>query len=264
MRYLVRLATLSSLVALSTWAANTPIDFGPDPEDFTIEVTGSIWTRDSKGSLFDAHTNLDLLNDLGAAQDVNTFFGKLAFKPTYHQRILIEGTPLSLHGYHDSVESFVYGGQRFTLNEPLTTSASLSYVFAGYEYDFLCGRRGHLGASIGGAYMNASGTVSATAAGVSGTRSQRIGLPLAGIEFRVFPIRDHPWLAIDGRMKGMDFGSYGHYVDANLNVGVWMKGRIGVQAGYRYITTLLEENGRLNAGLELRLTGPIFSVSFKR
>jgi hypothetical protein len=263
MRYLIRLATLSALIASSAWAANIPIDFGPDPEDFTFEVTGSIWTRDSRGTLFDKNTSLDLARDLGANQNVYTFFGKLAFKPTYHQRILVEGTPLGLQGSHNAVESFVYGGTRFTLNEPLATSASLSYVFAGYEYDFLCGRRGHLGASLGAAYMNASGTVTAAAAGISGTRSQRVGLPLAGIEFRIFPIRDHYWFAIDGRMKGMDFGSYGHYVDANLNIGVWMK-HLGLQAGYRGITTLLEENGRLNAGFQLRLTGPIFSVAFKR
>jgi hypothetical protein len=60
----------------------------------------------------------------------------------------------------------------------------------------------------------------------------------------------------------MGFGSYGHYVQASGNGGVWF-GHLGLQAGYRAVNADLHESGNGGSGVTVRLKGPIFSVVFK-
>jgi hypothetical protein len=255
---------LAACIAATTgWAGNSAGESEGNPEAFKIELTGSLWTRDTGGTLAGSGTTLNLLGDLGAKQQVQTFFGKLVFKPGYKHRIVVEGTPLHMDGSHTSTQTFTYGGQTFTVSEPLATHADLSYIFAGYQYDVLSGRGGHLGISAGGAYINATGSISAPQAGVTSSKSQQLGLPLAGVDFRVFPIPGHAWVDIDGGIRGMDLGNYGHFVEASLNGGVWIGRHFGLQAGYREITTLLQQTGSDSGAMNVHLHGPTFSLLFK-
>ncbi len=250
-------------MALSTWAGNIPADVEGSPENFKIELTGAFWNRDSGGTLAGDGTTLDLVRDLGTVQQVHTFWGTLVFKPGRKHRIVVEGSPLHLNGNHTATQTFTYNGQQFTFSEPLTTTADLTYIFAGYQYDFLSGRAGHLGASVGGSYFDASGTITASQAGVTSTKSQQFGLPLAGVEFRVFPIPGHPIVDVNGGVRGMDLGNYGHYVEGSASGGIWLFRHLGLHAGYRVMQAYLQDNKASSGSLNVRLHGPIFSASFK-
>jgi hypothetical protein len=260
---LTRILLVACIAATTGWAQNTVGHTEANPEAFKIELTGSLWTRDIGGTLASSDTTLNLIGDLGAKQQVQTFFGKLVYKPGYKHRIVVEGTPLHMDGSHTSTQVFTYGNQTFTVSQPLETHADLSYIFAGYQYDLLNGRAGHLGLSAGGAYINATGSISDLQAGETSSKTQQLGLPLAGVEFRVFPIPGHAWVDIDGGIRGMDLGSYGHFVEASLNGGVWIAGHVGLQAGYREITTLLQQTGSDGGALNVHLGGPTFSLLFK-
>ena len=104
--------------------------------------------------------------------------------------------------------------------------------------------------------------ISAVQTATVASKSETIGLPLAGAEFRIFPIPGHRIFEIDGGLRGMGFGSYGHYVQANGNAGVAI-GPITLQAGYRAVNVDLHQSSNGGSGLSARLQGPIFGALFR-
>ncbi len=109
--------------------------------------------------------------------------------------------------------------------------------------------------------MNAAATIVSTTEATTATRTQQLGLPLAGTDFRIFPLPHHRWIGIDGGIRGMSFGQYGHFTQGTANAGVWL-GPVALRGGYQVINALLQENGSNAGGIAARMKGPIFSLGF--
>jgi hypothetical protein len=239
-----------------------------DPENFRIELTGSGWLVNSGGTIragsalasaIAAGTAIDLVTDLGVKQQQPSFYGRLVIKPGRKHRILFEGTPVTLHGTNVITRTVIYQGQVFTIGQTLQSSADVNYFFGGYQYDVVSVPAGHFGFSLGGAYLNAIGTIHGVESGLVATKSETVGLPLAGAEGRVFVIPGRKLLEIDGGVRGMAFGGYGHYVEGTVNGGVGF-GPLTIQAGYRAVNADLHSASNGGNGVDVRLHGPIFSL----
>lgn len=247
----------------ASWAQSSGTGFHSEsPEDFRIEVTGAAWVVNSAGHLLSHGLPVDFVSDLNLGQDRPTFYGQLVFKPGRKHRIIVEGTPFGEDGSNTIHRTITYQGRSFNFNDTIQSSANLNYVFAGYQYDILSGPKGHLGLSAGGAYLSAYGSILATGESVPVTGRQKVGLPLAGIEFRVFPIPHHRILEFDGGVRGMAFGGYGYFVESSGNAGLCF-GPVTFQAGYRATNLDLHNNHPGANGLTARLQGPIFSGLFR-
>jgi hypothetical protein len=233
-----------------------------DPESFHVEVTGSAWILNASGTLQASGTPVDLKSDLGVNQNQPTFLGKLVIKPGRKHRIVIEGTPFRLDGVNTITRTITYHGQTFNVSDTVASSAQLDYLFAGYQYDVISRSSGHLGFAIGGAYLNATGTLRSQQLNTVASNSQTIGLPLVGADFRIFPLPSHKLLEISGAAKGMAFGDYGHYVDGQINVGVPI-GALTVEAGYRIVDADLHQTSGQRNGVSPQFTGPVFSLVFR-
>ena len=232
-----------------------------DPENFKIEVTAGGWLVNSGGQIQANGAPVDLVNDLGVYQNKGTFYGQFVFKPGRKHRIVVEGTPFRLNGLNTVNRTIVYRGQTFNVSETVRSSATLDYLFAGYQYDVLGGPGGHLGFSVGGAYLSATGTL--LGAQTTASKSQTIGLPLAGADFRFFPIPHHKIFDVEGGIRGMAFGDYGYYAEATGSGGLNL-GPFAILAGYRAVNTSIYVNNSSGpSGLTARLKGPIFSGVFR-
>jgi hypothetical protein len=263
MQKVLRCLTLTTfLLGTFVRAADIPATTSGNPEDFKIEITGSAWLLNSAGGIHDAGNTIDLNSDLAVQQQQLTFYGKFVFKPGRKHRIVVEGTPFRLSGNNNVSRSITYRGQTFVVNSMIRSSATLDYLFAGYQYDLFSGPVGHLGLSVGGSYLNATGTITEVQTSTVATKTETFGLPLAGLEFRVFPLPGHRWLEVDGGMRGMGLGGYGHYVEATGNGGFGL-GPVTLQAGYRAVNADLHESSQLQNGIAVRLVGPIFSLVWK-
>jgi hypothetical protein len=257
-------------------AANWPGTNGGGPEDFRVEVTGSAWLVNSGGTIrpgggsgvipvislspvITVPAAIDLVTDLGVKQRQPSFYGRLVIKPGRKHRIVIEGTPVALHGTNVITQTVIYQGQVFTIGQTLESSADVNYFFGGYQYDVVSAPAGHLGFSVGGAYLNATGTIRGIESGLVATKSETVGLPLAGAEARVFVIPGRKLLEIDGGVRGMAFGGYGHYVEGTVNGGIGF-GPLTIQAGYRAVSADLHSANNGGNGVDVRLRGPIFSL----
>jgi hypothetical protein len=229
------------------------------PEDFRIEITGSAWIVNSAGHIQANGSPIDLVSDLGAQQQQPTFYGQVVFKPARKHRIVLEGTPFQIQGYNTINRTVYYRGQAFNVSQSVKSSADLTYFFGGYQYDVLTGPMGHLGFSAGAAYLSATGSITAVQTNTVASKSEVIGLPLAGMDFRVFPVPGHRLVEVEGGIRGMGFGDYGHYVEASAHGGVSL-GPITVLAGYRGVNVDLHESTNGGSGMFARLQGPIFSL----
>ena len=229
-------------------------------EDFRAEISASAWRTSVKGSLQAAGLPVDLRSDL-ALEDRTTFFGRLVLKPGQRHRIIVEGSPYSFEGTNTVSRTITFGGRTFTVQDTLRSNADLTYVYGGYQFDLVSSERGHFGLQAGGAYLNASGIITSGTTGVSGSHEEKIGLPLAGAEFRVWPL---PFINIAGGVKGMALGGYGHFVQGEISGGIGIK-RVNFQAGYRFLDADVHENNDQpdRAGIAPRFGGPFFGVAFR-
>jgi len=230
-------------------------------EDFHIELTASAWRTSVEGTLQAVGLPVDLQSDL-ALQDRTTFFGRLVLKPGRRHRLIVEGAPHSYDGRNAIARTIVYNGATFNLRDTIESSADLTYVFGGYQFDFVTAPRAHLGALVGGNYLDATGTLRSAATGITATRNQTIGLPLAGAEFRVRPLRH---VSVSGGIKGMALGGYGHFVQGEINAGIGVR-FVTLQAGYQILDADIHENSSApgRSGIAPRISGPIFGVQLRR
>ena len=233
-----------------------------DPEDFHVEITGSAWMLHTSGHIQSGGLPVDLRSDLAVEQNVPTFFGKLIVKPARRHRIVVEGTPFDLHGRQTITRSITYRGNTFNVSDTVVSNANLTYVFAGYQYDVISHPSGHLGFQLGGAYLNAAGTLQGLQSGITSTKSQSIGLPLVGAEFRTSPVAAHRLLELNGEVKGMGFGSYGHYLQATANLGVRL-GRLTLEGGYRLVDADVHETSQNPSGVSPQFRGPVAGLVFR-
>lgn len=239
-----------------------------DPEDFRIEFTGSAWMVNASGQLQITGTPFDLARDLAVEQGDPTFYGKLIVKPGRRHRIVIEGTPFHLSGHNAVDQTMTFKGRQYFVNATTNSAADLNYAFAGYQYDIVSNPMGHLGFSVGGAYLGAAGKVEITADTLPGavpttlSKTESVGVPLAGTEFRIFPIPHHPIIEINGGVRGMGFGSYGHYVQGEGSGGINL-GHVAIEAGYRAVVAEIHNTSQTPSGIFAHLHGAIYSVVFR-
>jgi hypothetical protein len=265
MSYKALLLNFCCVAAFSAFVVGNAKGASGDPEHFRVELTGAAWIMNTSGTIQSDGTPINFVSDLAAAQQQPTFYGRLVVKPARKHRIVIEGTPFRVSGNNDVQRTIVYRGETFVVNSNVRSSAEVNYMFAGYQYDLVSGNAGHLGFSVGGAYLGATGVLtSQSPAGVlTASRSETIGLPLAGLEGRIFPIPRNRIITLEGSIRGMSVGDYGSYLEATGSGGVSV-GPLSILAGYRSVHADLHSGNTSDPhGVDVRFKGPIFSLEWR-
>jgi hypothetical protein len=232
-----------------------------DAEKSKLEITTSWWGVHTSGTIRANGTPIDLKSDLGVSQGQSTFTGKLVGKITRRNKIVVEGTPFHLDGSNNLARTITYQGHDYFVNDHVTSTADMTYFYAGYQFDLLSRPSGHFGLEAGGAYLSATGSLTSQTANVTESKTETVGLPLAGAEFRVFPMHGRFDVEINGEVRGMNFGSYGYYVQAAANAGFGI-GPILIEGGYRIVNFDIHETNMTNA-VSPQFTGPVVSVVFR-
>jgi hypothetical protein len=232
------------------------------PEDFRLELTGAAWLAGPTGSIRANGTPIDFVHDLNAGSLNPNFYGRLVLKPGRKHLIVLEGSPVSFSGVNNIERSFVYAGHTYNISQTVDTNASVNFAFAGYQYEPIIGRMGHLGFQAGAAYVGVNGTLAGVQSGVTESKALHGVLPLMGTEFRLFPIPGNKLLEVEGLLRGLPAGHYGYYVEGSASGGVRV-GLFSFLAGYREMFANLHETNADADALILRLKGPILSAQWR-
>jgi len=228
------------------------------PESYRLELSASLLRMNTNGTIYGDGTSINLLSDLGVFQRKRIYDGRLVFKFHRKQRFVLEGTPLSFNGLNTLHRSVTYFHNQYSINETLTSSAHINYIYGGFHHAWLSGSMGRLGSSIGASYLGLAGSLQGEPSGLSKKDSIPFGLPLAGADFRLYFIPNKRWVALEGAVRGLPAGRYGHWVEGTAGLGGWM-GPVGLQLGYREL--LVDFHTALAAnGLNLRFSGPMATL----
>lgn len=229
-------------------------------EDFRVELTGTYWPLSTTGDIQTGTgaTRVDLRSDLGVQKRKGIPQFGVVLKPGRKHRILFETSPYRLKGSSTITRSFEFGGQIFQVQDQIDSKLKIDYLFGGYQFDFVSLSRGHAGVRAGIAYFDAEASATSQSLG-SGTEEAKVPLPIVGGEFRAFPIPGNDVFNINGEVKGISLGSYGHYVHANFNGGFRIVRHVRLQVGFNIVDMDVHEKDR-SQGFTLRFTGPVFSV----
>jgi hypothetical protein len=240
------------LAGVEPAAAQTSLD------DFHVEFTATYWPLSPTGNVQTLTTMVDLGSDLGVEnRKGHPQFG-LVVKPGRKHRILFETIPYRLKGSNTIDRTFEFGGRVFQVQDQIESETRINYLFGGYQYDIVSRQQGHAGVRAGIAYFDAKASATSLQFG-SGTEEAKVPLPMIGGEFRAFPIPDNDIFNVNGEVKGMSLGPYGHYVHANFNGGFRVFRYVRLQAGFSIVDMDVHEKNR-SQGFKLRFTGPVFSV----
>jgi hypothetical protein len=183
-------------------------------------------------------TLVDVVDDLGI-EDERTFEarGTLQFKPGHKLRGSY--TPLDYRGDVESAaRDFDYGSTEFQRFERVLTSFKGGYYSAAYEYDFLRGPKGFLGATLGAKMIDLDATLVSFEQGRREQDTLRAPVPAIGLVTRAYAGR----VSVEGELSGMTLGDRGTLVEFDFATRVHLSDRLAASGGYRFLSIRAQDD----------------------
>jgi hypothetical protein len=257
----VRVTTRILFGVLALLFAGTASAQDNDHEAFTVEGTVSAWFLHPAGDVISNGNLIDFRTDLGVASRHTSPFIRVILKPSRKNRVVFETIPYRLEATAQLTKPFTFNGVTYTTQDRVASEANVNYFFGAYQRDLVSGSMGHAGLQAGVGYLDGDANVKSQTRGLQGTEAAKIPFPVIGGEFRVFPDpRGH--LNVNAEVKGMPLGSYGHYFQTVVNVGVSLGNNLTAQAGYAYVNGDVHEKNN-GDGFRLNFRGPVISIQFR-
>jgi len=238
-------------------------------DEYKIRVSG-FWLYSTPTVTLEAagHNGLvDFNRDFGF-NNYSTFIGKFDWKFTRKNHLYFVAVPFIQSRQVVLNRTITFRGQTFLVGA--STHAELQSILyaAGYQYDIIRRRRGHLGIAAQFNFFDTSGTFSAAAQVTSSgahqvatvsSASLRVPIPIGGPEYRLYLTKSNR-IFVEGYVNGMFFFGYGNYLSTASDLGLSLSSHFSVNAGYTIGSRLRVSDGQNRVGLDLTQKGPIAGV----
>jgi hypothetical protein len=229
---------------------------------FYAQPTGTFSGTRGNGS-FDLHSDVNF-------QSYSTFSGKLDWKFTRKNHLYFGVTPFDNTKQFVTTRTITFQGQTFTVGVSAVAELKTNTYAAGYQYDILRRKRGHLAIQFQLNINDIFGSVSAAAQVVNGVphfaqraeASLRAPLPVAGPDVRLYLLPNSSRLFVTGNLQGMYFFGYGNYLSTFDTLGLTANKHLSIRAGYRLGQRLNINSKTDRIGLNLTQKGPVVGIEF--
>ncbi len=212
-------------------------------ENYHIQVSAGLWNPSIAGVIASeqfgqAGSKVDFVTDLKFQQKRFADF-RFELRPTKRNKLYAQYTPLTFESPSGTTiaREFVFNGQKFTANAPLTASFDWKVWRLGYELDIVSTSRGFFGLTIEGRLTNFGAHLKIPATDEF-TRAKG-PLPALGAIARAYVL---PNLSITGSFNGFKVPNVskdyqGNYYDIDIYGTYNITNNAGVQAGWRDMST---------------------------
>jgi hypothetical protein len=194
--------------------------------EFRPDLTGEI----QKGFGTEEGTLVDVVDDLGL-QDDRTFEARISLQFKRGHKLKGSYTPLDYAGDQDAPRKFTYGQTDFLRGQRVVSRLKGGYYSADYEWDFVKGPRGFLGATLGAKLVDLDATLVAPDQGQREQNTLRSPIPSLGLATRIYASR----VSLEGEVSGFTLGDRGHLIEFGASAHVHFSDRMAVGGGYRYV-----------------------------
>lgn len=227
-------------------------------EDYNLEIEGRYWKPrlDSTIKIVESGigNEFKLVDDLGFDREKDAGEGRLQIKFFRKHKFNFSFLPLKWAGDKIITRTIEFSGKTYTAGTRVQSKLDLNLFKAGYEYDFLTGQYGFLGAVIDILIGNVGIELKAPELAIQEKEEITAPLPALGLMGRLYPFK---WLNITAKVSGLPAGSYGHILDAEVSLHINPVKYVGISGGYRYF----EIKGRYNDNsVDFRLNGPFAAL----
>jgi hypothetical protein len=200
--------------------------------EYRPTLTGDV--RKSTGT--QTGTLLDLVTDLGI-EDERTFEVRGTIQIRTGHRLRGSYTPLSYDGEIDARRDYRYGDTSFERGDQVRTTLRGGYYSGAYEWDFLRGPRGFLGAMIGAKVFDVDSVLVNVDTNEREQDTTRAPIPILGLATRVYAGR----VSLEGEFSGLTAGSRGALWEFDTSLRVHLSDRLAIQGGYRRLSLRAED-----------------------
>lgn len=192
--------------------------------EFRPTLTGEV-VHGSEG------TPVDLEDDLGI-EDERAFEVRGAIQFRRGHKLRLSYTPLDYAGQVDEARrNFTYGATEFERFDRLASTFKGGYYAASYEWDFIKGPRGYLGAVLGARMLDVDAVVAAPDRGLREVDTLRVPVPALGLATRLYTGR----VSVEGEVTGFSMGDRGSLWEFETSARVHVSDRLAAMGGYRRV-----------------------------
>ncbi len=230
-------------------------------EDYNLEMEGRYWKPrlDSAIKIVESGigNEFKLVDDLGFDREKDAGEGRLQIKFFRKHKFNFSFLPLKWEGDKVITRDIEFSGKTYRAWNRVQSKLDLNLFKIGYEYDFLTGKYGFLGAVIDILIGNVGIELKAPELAIHEKEEVTAPLPMIGLMGRLYPFK---WLNITAKFSGLPAGSYGHILDAEVSLHINPVKYVGISGGYRYF----EIRGRYNDNsVDFRLDGPFAALMIR-
>ncbi len=252
-RYIMMGILFVSLFPVSSWA-----QVG---ENYFIELEGRYWRPklDSTVKVEDngIGTEIKLVDDLGMESRKDFYEGRAQIKFAKKHKFNLSYIPIRWEAAKNITKTIQFAGKTYSAGTRVQSKLDLQLVKGGYEYDFLAGKYGFLGASFDVMAANADVELKAPAILLDQEEEQLLPIPMIGLKGRIYPVK---WVNVTGSVAGLPLGSYGYILDAEASVTINPVNYVGISGGYRYLRAKAEYQNDL---FNFTLDGPFVALNIR-
>ena len=213
-------------------------------EKYHVEVAGSLWTPSLFGQISSEQFGI-----LGSSIDFGTDLDytktrfkdlRIVLRPSTKSRFRIQYTPVVYSAETRLERNIVFNGITFPVSIPIESEFGWKVWRFGYEYDFIYTPRGFVGVLLEGRYTQFTAEISSPLIGSEFTGA-KAPLPAIGVVGRGYVL---PEVAINFEVSGfrvpdIDPDYKANYFDWDINGTVNLTNNVGLQVGWRKMTTYL-------------------------
>jgi hypothetical protein len=218
----------------------TPFSDPATGERYHFEVAGQLWNppldlKVASESLGLAGTTIDAATDLGLANKTLSEL-RITLRPAKKHKFRLNYLPMTYSGQSTIHRDFVFNGQRFGVNLPITTDFQWTTWLVAYEYDFLYKDNWFVGMTLNSKFTKTQ--VNIVSVPASEFAIAQAPVPTIGGIARVYVV---PNISVTADINGIKIPNSinedyrAHYFDFDLYGTVNFNNYVGGQIGYRNI-----------------------------
>jgi hypothetical protein len=204
-------------------------------EGYNIELEGRYWypKLDSTVKIVDNNigTSINLVNDLGFNEQQG--FGEARLQIKFFDRNKFNFSCLPMKWEADQVltQAIQFNGQTYTAGTQVQSRLDMKLFKAGYEFDFIAGNYGFLGATFDVMVADTQIQLKAPTLAIDETHNATVPIPMIGISGRLNFLK---WMGLTARVSGLPAGGYGYVLDAEGSLDINPVKYVGISGGYRF------------------------------